>query len=472
MYEETKIKFDWKGFLIKFAILILVVILVIKLLPFERKNGELSEAFNSNLSKLKATGSDFFTEDNLPKTTGESKTITLEDLENTGKISELHDSKGKNCDKTSSYIKAMKKSSEYEIEVHLVCGTEESTTYVYKQNYDTTTTTTTTTTVATTKKNNNVSNGNANTNTNSGGSYVKTTKQTITYTQKVTKAKKYAIVFNSNGGTSITSQYVKYGATATKPTNPTRSGYTFNGWYLNGKTYSFGTSVTSNIKLDASWTKNGETPPTTDTNYYTVKFDSNGGSYVYSQTIASGHRASKPYNPTKSNSSFIGWYYKGKLYNFNTAVTKNITLTAVYETTETFVTNVYSTGYGSSPRTTFTVNHKLAIPKALDRSDYNDVRIKSLRFVRTLSTSTDMYNYSNQHSSTFEYNYTGNEYFYGVPANYAYISYATVSKANYGTYDRNVTWTGTVGYECGTKFNGNCLYGILYTVIWEYEVIE
>ena len=28
MYEETKIKFDWKGFLLKFAIIILVVILV------------------------------------------------------------------------------------------------------------------------------------------------------------------------------------------------------------------------------------------------------------------------------------------------------------------------------------------------------------------------------------------------------------------------------------------------------------
>lgn len=37
MYEETKIKFDWKGFLLKFAIIILVVILVIKLLPTKQK---------------------------------------------------------------------------------------------------------------------------------------------------------------------------------------------------------------------------------------------------------------------------------------------------------------------------------------------------------------------------------------------------------------------------------------------------
>ena len=28
MYEETKIKFDWKGFLLKFAIIILVVIML------------------------------------------------------------------------------------------------------------------------------------------------------------------------------------------------------------------------------------------------------------------------------------------------------------------------------------------------------------------------------------------------------------------------------------------------------------
>lgn len=51
MYEETKIKFDWKGFLLKFAIIILVVILVIKLLPTKQKSH--SESFTSNLTKLK-----------------------------------------------------------------------------------------------------------------------------------------------------------------------------------------------------------------------------------------------------------------------------------------------------------------------------------------------------------------------------------------------------------------------------------
>ena len=38
MYEETKFKFDWKGFLLKFAIIILVVILVIKLMPIKNYN--------------------------------------------------------------------------------------------------------------------------------------------------------------------------------------------------------------------------------------------------------------------------------------------------------------------------------------------------------------------------------------------------------------------------------------------------
>lgn len=65
MYEETKIKFDWKGFLLKFAIIILVVILVIKLLPTKQKSH--SESFTSNLTKLKDVSINYFQNNNLPE---------------------------------------------------------------------------------------------------------------------------------------------------------------------------------------------------------------------------------------------------------------------------------------------------------------------------------------------------------------------------------------------------------------------
>ncbi|MCD8314100.1 MAG: InlB B-repeat-containing protein, partial [Firmicutes bacterium] len=54
----------------------------------------------------------------------------------------------------------------------------------------------------------------------------------------------YTVTFNSNGGSSVSSQTVKSGSTATEPTSPTRSGYTFDGWYTSssgGSKYSFST---------------------------------------------------------------------------------------------------------------------------------------------------------------------------------------------------------------------------------------
>ena len=41
----------------------------------------------------------------------------------------------------------------------------------------------------------------------------------------------YTVSFNTDGGTAIPSQSVRSGNKATKPADPTKSGYTFGGWY-------------------------------------------------------------------------------------------------------------------------------------------------------------------------------------------------------------------------------------------------
>ena len=67
----------------------------------------------------------------------------------------------------------------------------------------------------------------------------------------------YVVTFNLNGAMgSIPSQYVSAGSRATKPADPTREGYTFKGWQLNGKDYNFNSLVVNNIILVAKWTKN------------------------------------------------------------------------------------------------------------------------------------------------------------------------------------------------------------------------
>lgn len=86
----------------------------------------------------------------------------------------------------------------------------------------------------------------------------------VTYT-----AKDYTVTYESNGGSTVPSQTVKYNETANKPADPTKSGYTFAGWYTEEKLtnkYDFATPVIGNITLYAKWTRNYTprlyTPPT------------------------------------------------------------------------------------------------------------------------------------------------------------------------------------------------------------------
>ena len=65
--------------------------------------------------------------------------------------------------------------------------------------------------------------------------------------------------------------------------------------------------------------------------FYAVVFDSDGGSAVPPQTIASGGKATEPDDPTKATYTFGGWYTEialTNLYDFDTAVTGNLTLYA------------------------------------------------------------------------------------------------------------------------------------------------
>lgn len=97
----------------------------------------------------------------------------------------------------------------------------------------------------------------------------KTVAGDATYTAKW-EAKSYTVTYNSNGGTVVKPETVTYGNKATKPTNPTLSGYTFAGWYTDNEKffnkYDFNTLVTGNIILYAKWTRNYTprpyTPPT------------------------------------------------------------------------------------------------------------------------------------------------------------------------------------------------------------------
>ena len=49
---------------------------------------------------------------------------------------------------------------------------------------------------------------------------------------------------------------------------------------------------------------------------------------MYAQSVYDGDKATKPSNPTKDDYEFVEWQLNGSKYDFNKAVTGDITLTA------------------------------------------------------------------------------------------------------------------------------------------------
>lgn len=66
----------------------------------------------------------------------------------------------------------------------------------------------------------------------------------------------YTVTFNSNGGSAVDSLTVEHGNAITAPAAPTKSGYTFAGWFTDEAlttAYDFATPVTGNVELYAKW---------------------------------------------------------------------------------------------------------------------------------------------------------------------------------------------------------------------------
>ncbi len=60
----------------------------------------------------------------------------------------------------------------------------------------------------------------------------------------------------------------------------------------------------------------------------TVNFNTDGGSEVESQSVIIGHTVVKPYPPTKKGFTFSGWYNGNTIFDFESEITSDITLTA------------------------------------------------------------------------------------------------------------------------------------------------
>ena len=142
----------------------------------------------------------------------------------------------------------------------------------------------------------------------------------------------YAVTLHPNGGTINSGNVTEYtyGVGATLPTDVTRTGYTFKGWYDNENLT--GNPVTA---ISSTETGNKEYWAKWEANTYTVTFDPNGGSVdpVAATTDSSGKLSSLPTPTHGGNYRFDGWYTAqtgGIKVTLNQVYTANTTLYAYW----------------------------------------------------------------------------------------------------------------------------------------------
>ena len=174
------------------------------------------------------------------------------------------------------------------------------------------------------------------------------------------------VVFDFDGGAST--NYVisiPNGVKIDEPIEqPNKAGYVFKYWALStnlNQEYNWNTEITNNIVIEAVWQEIG--------NNYVVTFDLNGGVGAFNTQVlvANGSTVSRPTSPSKVGYTFAGWAPEGQAsyYNFSTPVTSDITLVAVWQTTQICtITFNLNGGYGDFPDITINRLEKIEEPSA------------------------------------------------------------------------------------------------------------
>ena len=149
----------------------------------------------------------------------------------------------------------------------------------------------------------------------------------------------YAVTLNTNGGTinngNVTSY--TYGVGATLPTDVTRTGYTFKGWYYNENLTGSPVTAISNIE-----TGNKEYWAKWEINQYTITVKPENGKADITITQDYGTPITAPADPTREGYTFIGWDKAIPA----TMPAENVTITAQWEINQYTIT--FDTAGGST----------------------------------------------------------------------------------------------------------------------------
>lgn len=143
-----------------------------------------------------------------------------------------------------------------------------------------------------------------------------------------TNEKYFNVSFKLDIHTTYCTQSVSKGDLVTAPKTPTKDGYVFVGWHLDGesKIFDFSTPILDNLILYAKWDKISIS--------YVVKFLDYDGAVFKSVTVKENEKVSKPENPQKQGYEFLFWCLNGKEYDFLSPITSDVTLTSKWKESE------------------------------------------------------------------------------------------------------------------------------------------
>ncbi len=140
------------------------------------------------------------------------------------------------------------------------------------------------------------------------------------------------VSFNTNGGffsdgTRLKTVEMTVGDMIAAPETPAKEKHTFMGWSEDGTNiYDMSAAPEDDITLYAVWEKS----------VFTVTFDANSGRFTggeeeVSTEVEKNKSVGTSETPTKEGYTFKGWYYNGDMWSTDMAVTKDMTVTAVWQ---------------------------------------------------------------------------------------------------------------------------------------------
>ncbi len=141
MYEERKNTLNLRDIVLQLLLVILFVFIMIWLFPTknylednfvgkEELNNELSAKLESlygrlfvdNIETMSGAAKGYFTNERLPKNTGDSVTLSLKEMLEKKLVTSFKDSNNESCDVDKSYVQVTKMDNEYQMKVQLTCS--------------------------------------------------------------------------------------------------------------------------------------------------------------------------------------------------------------------------------------------------------------------------------------------------------------------------------------------------------------